>query len=105
MLKTLRIRGVAQDQCAVTEQSAPAIEAALPILSQLLRAKREERICEVEQWHGIDVDRPSDIEPLAQMLEKLSSSDLLASQVYAHAAMVGGQKVSQADARPAIELF
>jgi methyl-accepting chemotaxis protein len=64
-----------------------------------------ERICEVEQRLGIDVDQPLDIEPLAQMLEKLSSSYTMASQVDAHAAMVGSQKASEADARPAIELF
>jgi len=64
-----------------------------------------DRICEVEQRLGIDVDQPLDIEPLAQMLEKLSSSYTMASQVDAHAAMVGSQKASEADARPAIELF
>lgn len=61
-----------------------------------------DRICEVEQRLGIDVDRPLDIEPLAQMLEKLSTSYPMASHVDAHAAMVGSQKASESDARPVI---
>jgi methyl-accepting chemotaxis protein len=64
-----------------------------------------ERICEVEQVLGVDVAQPLDIEPLAGMIEKLSSSYTMASQLNAHAATIGGQEVVEEDARPAIELF
>jgi methyl-accepting chemotaxis protein len=65
----------------------------------------DERICEVEQSLGVDLARPLDIEPLTVMMEKLSSSYTMASQLDAHLATVGGDEVVEEAAGPAIELF
>jgi DNA replication protein DnaC len=43
MLRSLKMRGMAQAVGKLTEQGAPAFEAALPILSQLLKAGIAER--------------------------------------------------------------
>ena len=43
MLKSLKMHGMAQAVSELTEQGAPAFEAAIPILSQLLKAETAER--------------------------------------------------------------
>jgi DNA replication protein DnaC len=43
MLRSLRMHGMAQAVCELTEQGSPAFEAAIPILSQLLKAETAER--------------------------------------------------------------
>ena len=43
MLKSLKMHGMAQAVGELTEQGAPAFEAAIPILSQLLKAETAER--------------------------------------------------------------
>src|SRR6476620_819451 len=43
MLKSLKMHGMAQAVGELTEQGAPAFEAAIPILSQLLKAEMAER--------------------------------------------------------------
>ena len=43
MLRSLKMHGMAQAVCELTEQGAPAFEAAIPILSQLLKAETAER--------------------------------------------------------------
>jgi hypothetical protein len=43
MLRTLKMRGMAQAVDELTEQGSPAFEAALPILSQLLKAETADR--------------------------------------------------------------
>ena len=43
MLRTLKMHGMAQAVGELTEQGSPAFEAALPILSQLLKAETADR--------------------------------------------------------------
>src|SRR6478735_6326900 len=43
MLRSLKMHGMAQAVGELTEQGAPAFEAAIPILSQLLKAETAER--------------------------------------------------------------
>ena len=43
MLKSLKMAGMAQAVSELTEQGSPAFEAAVPILSQLLKAEMAER--------------------------------------------------------------
>lgn len=43
MLRSLRLYGMAQATAELTEQGAPAFEAAIPVLSQLLKAELAER--------------------------------------------------------------
>ena len=43
MLRSLKMRGMAQAVAELTEQGSPAFEAAVPILSQLLKAEMAER--------------------------------------------------------------
>ena len=43
MLRSLKMHGMAQAVAELTEQAAPAFEAAIPILSQLLKAETAER--------------------------------------------------------------
>ena len=43
MLKSLKMHGMAQAVGDLTEQGSPAFEAAIPILSQLLKAETAER--------------------------------------------------------------
>jgi DNA replication protein DnaC len=43
MLRSLKMLGMAQAVCELTEQGSPAFEAALPILSQLLKAETSDR--------------------------------------------------------------
>ena len=43
MLKSLKMHGMAQAVSELTEQGSPAFEAAIPILSQLLKAETAER--------------------------------------------------------------
>ena len=43
MLRSLKMHGMAQAVAELTEQAAPAFEAAIPILSQLLKAEMAER--------------------------------------------------------------
>src|SRR6202789_992331 len=43
MLRTLKMHGMAQAVGELTEQGSPAFEAAVPILSQLLKAETAER--------------------------------------------------------------
>ena len=43
MLRSLKMHGMAQAVAELTEQASPAFEAAIPILSQLLKAEMAER--------------------------------------------------------------
>ena len=43
MLRSLKMHGMAQAVGELTEQGAPAFEAAIPVLSQLLKAETAER--------------------------------------------------------------
>jgi IstB-like ATP binding protein len=43
MLRSLKMHGMAQAVCELTEQGSPAFEAAIPILSQLAKAETAER--------------------------------------------------------------
>ena len=43
MLRSLKMQGMAQAVSELTEQGSPAFEAAMPILSQLLKAETAER--------------------------------------------------------------
>ena len=43
MLRSLKMHGMAQAVAELTEQGSPAFEAAMPILSQLLKAETAER--------------------------------------------------------------
>ena len=43
MLRTLKMHGMAQAVGELTEQGSPAFEAALPILSQLLKVETADR--------------------------------------------------------------
>ena len=48
MLRSLKIYGMAQAVADLNEQGAPAIDAAMPILSQLLKAELAEReVCSI----------------------------------------------------------
>ncbi len=44
MLRSLKMHGMAQAVGELTEQGSPAFEAAVPILSQLLKAETADRI-------------------------------------------------------------
>jgi hypothetical protein len=55
MLRSLKMHGMAQAVTELMEQGSPAFEAAVPILSQLLKAELAER--EVRSFGGPTVHR------------------------------------------------
>ena len=49
MLRSLKMHGMAQAVGELTEQGSPAFEAALPILSQLLKAETADREVQIDR--------------------------------------------------------
>ena len=53
MLRALKMHGMAQAVSELTEQGSPAFEAALPILSQLLKAETADReVRSADSWRS-----------------------------------------------------